>query len=67
VVLSPHSSNNLQQKNNNFASPTNYGVCQAPAACKFAKQNRISNQCFFFGVEEMKGNNMQVTKETSYG
>jgi hypothetical protein len=66
VVLSPHSSNNLQQKNNSFSSPTNSGICQAPAICKFTKQIRIINLyfCDFWCVEELEGNNIQVTKKT---
>jgi hypothetical protein len=34
------SSNNLQQKNNSFVSPTNCGVGQTPIGRKYPKQNK---------------------------
>jgi hypothetical protein len=37
MIIYSHSSNNLQQKSNNFVSPTNCGVYQAPTAFKFTK------------------------------
>jgi formate dehydrogenase assembly factor FdhD len=65
VVLLPHSSNNLQQKNNSFAFPTNCGVCQHQQLTSLQNKTELVTSIFvIFGVEELNGNNIQVTKKT---
>jgi hypothetical protein len=42
-----HCSSNLQQQTNRSASPTNYGGCQSPTACKINKTKGNSENKVF--------------------
>jgi hypothetical protein len=64
AVLSLHSSNNLQHKNNIFSSLTNYGVFRHQQLASLHNKTKLVTSVFvIFHVEELKGNSMQITRK----
>jgi hypothetical protein len=58
VVLSPHFSNNLHQKNNNFCPQLTVVFVRHQQLASLQKETELVTSVLCFFVEEVKGNNI---------